>query len=54
MNLHENISLYTDAIQFTAQQMNLPPEYIEKDYRVTYALFDILKNAVAEQPTSIH
>ena len=38
MKLHENISLYRDAIRFTAQQMNLKPEYVEKDYWVTYAL----------------
>ncbi len=46
MNLHENISLYRDAIRFTAQQMNLKPEYIEKDYWVTYALFTIFNNEI--------
>src|SRR5690606_19574035 len=49
MNLHENISLYTDAIQFTAQQMNLPPEYVEKDYWVTFALFNIFKNDIGKE-----
>jgi hypothetical protein len=44
MNLHNNISLYRDAIRFTAQQMNLQPEYVEKDYWVTYALFTIFNN----------
>ena len=48
MNLHENKSLYTDAIQFTAQQMNLPPEYVEKDYWVTFALFHIFKNDIGK------
>ncbi len=43
MKLHENKALYTDAIRFTAQQKNLPPEYVEKDYWVTYALFHIFK-----------
>jgi hypothetical protein len=46
MKLHENISLYRDAIRFTAQQMNLQPEYVEKDYWVTYALFTIFNNEI--------
>lgn len=49
MKLHENISLYTDAIRFTAQQKNLPPEYIEKDYWVTFALFNIFKNEIGKE-----
>jgi len=48
MNLHENISLYRDAIRFTAQQMNLKPEYIEKDYWVTYALYTIFNNEIGK------
>ena len=48
MTLHENISLYRDAIRFTAQQMNLKPEYIEKDYWVTYALFTIFNNEIGK------
>jgi predicted nucleotidyltransferase component of viral defense system len=38
MKLHENTALFRDAIRFTAQRMNLPPEYIEKDYWVTHVL----------------
>lgn len=49
MKLHENTSLYTDAIQFTAQQMNLPPEYVEKHYWVTFALFNIFKNDIGKE-----
>ena len=49
MKLHENISLYTDAIRFTAQQMNLPPEYVEKDYWVTFALYNIFKNEIGKE-----
>lgn len=48
MKLHENISLYRDAIRFTAQQMNLKPEYVEKDYWVTYALFTIFKSEIGK------
>jgi len=49
MKLHENIALYRDAIRFTAQQMKLKPEYIEKDYWVTYALFSIFKSEIGKE-----
>lgn len=48
MNLHKNISLYRDAIRFTAQQMKLQPEYVEKDYWVTYALFTIFNKEIGK------
>lgn len=48
MKLHKNSSLYGDAIRFTAQQMNLKPEYVEKDYWVTYALFTIFNNEIGK------
>lgn len=48
MKLHKNISLYRNAIRFAAQQMNLPPEYVEKDYWVTYALFTIFNNDIGK------
>ena len=48
MKLHQNISLYRDAIRFTAQQINLKPEYVEKDYWVTYALFTIFNNEIGK------
>lgn len=48
MKLHENKALFKDAILFTAQQVNLKPEYIEKDYWVTYALFTIFNSAIGE------
>jgi hypothetical protein len=49
MKLHENIKLYRDAIRFTAQQMKLKPEYVEKDYWVTYALFTIFNNEIGKE-----
>lgn len=49
MKLHKNIALYRDAIRFTAQQMKLKPEYIEKDYWVTYALFSIFKSDIGKE-----
>lgn len=48
MKLHENRSLLRDAIRFTAQEMNIKPEYIEKDYWVTYALFSIFGNEIGK------
>lgn len=48
MKLHENRSLYRDAIRFTSQQMNLQPEFVEKDYWVTYALFTIFNNEIGK------
>lgn len=48
MNLHENISLYRDAIRFTAQKMDLKTEYVEKDYWLTYALFTIFNSEIGK------
>ncbi len=46
MKLHENTALFRDAIRFTAQRMNLPPEYIEKDYWVTYVLYTLFTHEI--------
>ena len=48
MNLHQNIKLFQDAVRVTAQQMNIPPEFVEKDYWVTYALFTIFNNKIGK------
>jgi len=48
MNLHQNIQLFRDAVRVTAQQMNIPPEFVEKDYWVTYALFTIFTNEIGK------
>lgn len=48
MKLHQNIKLFSDAVRVTAQQMNIPPEFVEKDYWVTYALFTIFHNAIGK------
>ena len=39
MKLHENKTLFRQAVQFTADQMKIAAIYEEKDYWVTYALF---------------
>jgi len=48
MKLHQNINLYTDAIWFTVQKLNLKPEYVEKDYWLTYALYTIFSNEIGK------
>lgn len=48
MKLHENKTLFRDAIRFTAQKMELKPEYVEKDYWVTYALFAIFSHEIGK------
>ena len=48
MNLHEDSELFTDAVTITAQQMNLPEIYVEKDYWVTLALQRIFTGPLAE------
>ncbi|MBF5028107.1 nucleotidyl transferase AbiEii/AbiGii toxin family protein [Planobacterium oryzisoli] len=41
MKLHENQTLFRQAVRFTAQEMEIPDLYIEKDYWVTFALKQI-------------
>lgn len=48
MKLHQNISLFRDAVRITAQEMNIPPEFVEKDYWVTYALYTIFNNEIGK------
>jgi len=44
MKLHENKTLFRQAIQFTADQMKIPVIYVEKDYWVTFALHTIFNS----------
>lgn len=46
MRLHNNSDLFKDAIRITAQQKDISPIYIEKDYWVTYALYTIFHHAI--------
>lgn len=48
MNLHENNTLFRQAIQFTADQMQMPAIFVEKDYWVTLALLTIFKNKTGD------
>ncbi len=49
MNLHNNSDLFSTAVKFTADQMNMPPIYIEKDYWLTFALYTIFKHPIGKQ-----
>jgi hypothetical protein len=46
MKLHENKTLFRQAVQFTSDKMELPAIYVEKDYWVTYALHTIFNNGI--------
>ncbi len=48
MKLHENITLYEQAVRFTADQMKIPAIYVEKDYWVTYTLHIIFNNEIGK------
>ncbi|NQU52279.1 MAG: nucleotidyl transferase AbiEii/AbiGii toxin family protein [Bacteroidetes bacterium] len=47
MKLHENKELFQDAVLATAQFLNIPEIYIEKDYWVTVALHKIFHSEMA-------
>lgn len=49
MRLHKNNSLFRDAILATAQRLNIQPEFIEKDYWLTYALHLIFHNEIGNE-----
>ncbi|GAB3732288.1 nucleotidyl transferase AbiEii/AbiGii toxin family protein [Spirosoma lituiforme] len=46
MRLHENKTLFRQAVQFTADQMQIAAIYVEKDYWVTYALHTIFYHPI--------
>lgn len=49
MKLHENEELFKQAIRYTAQKMNIPEIFIEKDYWVTFALYTLFKSEIGSQ-----
>ncbi len=49
MNLHNNKELLQDAILATAEYLDMRDIYIEKDYWVTVALYEILHSDIADQ-----
>ena len=49
MNLHNNRELLQEAIQATAQLLDIREIYVEKDYWVTVALYEIFHSDIAGQ-----
>lgn len=49
MRLHENTELFQDAVVATSQQLGINEIYVEKDYWVTFALFNIFKNDIGKE-----
>ncbi|MCC5916420.1 MAG: nucleotidyl transferase AbiEii/AbiGii toxin family protein [Cryomorphaceae bacterium] len=49
MRLHENKELFQDAVIATSQQKGIREINIEKDYWVTYALYNIFKNEIGKE-----
>ena len=48
MILHLNKELFKDAVSITANQLNMPPEFVEKDYWVTFSLHQIFNNEIGK------
>lgn len=48
MKLHQDKTLFRQAVQFTADQMQIPAVYVEKDYWVTFALFTIFSSEIGK------
>lgn len=49
MRLHKNKELFQDAVIATSQQKGIREIYIEKDYWVTFALYNIFKNEIGKE-----
>ena len=49
MNLHENKSLFNQAVRFTAQEIGILDIYVEKDYWVRFALKIIFSSEPTER-----
>ena len=49
MNLHSNKELFQDAVLATAEYLDMRDIYVEKDYWVTVALYEIFHSDIADQ-----
>jgi predicted nucleotidyltransferase component of viral defense system len=49
MKLHEDEILFTRLINFSANNLSIRPEFIEKDYWITHALQRMAQNPNAEK-----
>ena len=48
MKLHENKTLFNQAVRFTAQKLGILDIYVEKDYWVAFALKIIFSSKAAD------
>jgi hypothetical protein len=48
LKLHKDKTLFRQAVQFTADQLNIAAVYVEKDYWVTYVLHTIFNNEIGK------
>ena len=49
MKLHQNKQLFQEAVIAASQRFDIPQLYIEKDYWVTLALYEIFHSAIASE-----
>ncbi|PID94330.1 MAG: hypothetical protein CSA95_03335 [Bacteroidetes bacterium] len=49
MKLHLHKNLFRQAVQFTADQMQIPVIYVEKDYWVAYVLYTIFQHEIGKE-----
>ena len=49
MNLHQNSALFKDAVKFTAAQKGILDIYVEKDYWVTFVLYNLYKSDLGKE-----
>ncbi|MBL7893618.1 MAG: nucleotidyl transferase AbiEii/AbiGii toxin family protein [Bacteroidia bacterium] len=49
MKIHQNKQLFEDAVRAAAQRFNIQEIYIEKDYWVTLALYEIFHSTIATE-----
>ncbi|GAB4458638.1 MAG: nucleotidyl transferase AbiEii/AbiGii toxin family protein [Bacteroidales bacterium] len=49
MNLHSNIKLFEQTVRATAGNVNIKPEFIEKDYWITFVLHQLSITAFASE-----
>ncbi|HEY9169445.1 MAG TPA: nucleotidyl transferase AbiEii/AbiGii toxin family protein [Lutibacter sp.] len=49
MKLHENVDLFKQAVSFTASQKGILDIYVEKDYWVTFVLYNLYKSELGKE-----
>ena len=54
MKLHENKTLFNQAVRFTAQELGILDIYVEKDYWVTFALKIIFSSEPTERSRQLY